>query len=78
VSDPLELEIQIVGYEPPCGYWKLKWGLLQDQPVLSAAKSPLQPLLPLLLLIDIYISLFLEVEAYVVVLICSARGKWHY
>lgn len=28
---------------PPCGYWELNSGFLEEQPVLFSTKPPLQP-----------------------------------
>lgn len=32
------------GHEPPCGYWELSLGPVQEQPMLLTVKTPLQPL----------------------------------
>jgi len=40
VSDPMTH-----GCEPPCGYWELNSGPLEEQPVLLTAEPPLQPLI---------------------------------
>jgi hypothetical protein len=32
------------GCEPPCGFWELNLGLLEEQPVLLTAEPSLQPI----------------------------------
>ena len=37
------LEFIIDGYKPPCGYWELNLGPLEEQPVLLTAEPSFQP-----------------------------------
>jgi hypothetical protein len=44
VSNPLDITEVIGSCEPPCGYWELDLGLLQEQQVFLTTKPSLQPL----------------------------------